>query len=119
MLQRAGMKGDGARLLAARVSDAAMQSPQCGEQRVTNRLAQRVRWTSKRRCSLRQVVLKQPCFGERSANGDFVLSRQGAGSQHRRQELNRIGAASSFERRLGSREDSVKRDRCHRQEYTK
>jgi hypothetical protein len=113
------MEGDGARLLAARVRDAAMQSPQCGEQRITNRFAQRIWWTSKRRRSLCEVVLKQPGFGERSANGDFVLSRQRAGAQHRRQELDRIRAASAFERRLGSRENAMNRDRCHGQEYTK
>src|SRR4029434_8409138 len=70
MFQRTCMKGDGARLLSARVRDAAMQSPQCGEQRITDRFAQRIWWTSNRRRSLCEVVLKQPGFGERSANGD-------------------------------------------------
>src|SRR5262245_47971458 len=62
VLQRARMEGDGARLLTPRVGDAAMQSPQCGEQRITNRLTQCVGWTSKRGRSLREVILQQPCF---------------------------------------------------------
>src|SRR6185503_1466543 len=65
MLQRARMEGDGARLFAARVCDAAMQSPQGGEQRITDGLAQRIGRTSKRRRRLRQVILKEPCFRER------------------------------------------------------
>src|SRR5262249_9638341 len=72
MLQWTGMKGDRARLFAACVRDAAVQSPQCGKERITDWLPQRVGRTSKRRRSLREVVLKQPCFGERSAKGDFV-----------------------------------------------
>src|SRR4029453_6726486 len=81
VLQRARMEGDGARLLTARVCDAAMQSPQCGEQCVTDRLAQRVGWTSNRGRSLREGVLKQPCFSERRANGGFLLSRHRAGGE--------------------------------------
>lgn len=119
MLQRAGMEGDGARLLTARIGDAAMQSPQGGEQRITNRLTQRVGWTSKSSRSLCEIILEQPCFSERRANGDFVLSRQRAGTQHRRKELNCVGAAATLERRLGTRQDAMNRDRCHGQEYTK
>jgi hypothetical protein len=63
--------------------------------------------------------LKQPCFGERRANGDFVLSRQRTGTQHRRKQLDRVGAAPSLESRLASREDAVNCDGCHGQEYTK
>src|SRR5215510_10049945 len=71
VLQRTCMKGDGARLLAARVRDAAMQSPQRGKERITDWLAQRVGWTAQRGGSLGEVVLKQPCLGERRANRDF------------------------------------------------
>jgi hypothetical protein len=68
---------------------------------------------------LREVILKQPGFGEGRAQGDFVFPRQRTGAQHRRQELDCIGSAPAFERSMGPAKYSVNRDGCHREEYTK
>jgi hypothetical protein len=100
VFQRTRVKRNCARLFAACVGDATMKPPQPGEQRVAERFAERIGGAPERRRGLREVVLKEPRFGEGRTNGDFVLARQGAGTQHRREELHRIGAAPAFERRL-------------------
>src|ERR1051326_4160998 len=48
VLQRAGVKRDGARLLATGVRDAPMQAPQDRQLRIANRFAKRVRRAAER-----------------------------------------------------------------------
>ena len=100
MFQGARVERDGARLFAACVRDPAMQPPQRREERIADRFAERVGRAAERRRGLGEVVLKEPCFGERRTQGDFVLARQGARTQHGREELDRVGAAPAFECRL-------------------
>jgi hypothetical protein len=85
VLQRARVQGNGARLLTARKGDAALQPPHRRELRVGDGLSHRVRRPANRGGGLGEVVLQQPGFSERRADGELIIPRQRSGSQKGRQ----------------------------------
>ena len=74
MFERARVKRDGARLLAARERDTAVQPPQRRQARVRDAVLQRI-WRSPQRARrLSEIVLQQPGLSERTANQKLVLT---------------------------------------------
>src|SRR5262245_60384508 len=73
VFQRARMKRDRPRLFPACERDTAMEPPQRRKPSVGNPILQRIWRSPKRRCSLAEVVLKQPCFGEGGPDEQLVF----------------------------------------------
>ena len=104
VLQRAAVERDGARLIAARRGEAAVQPPERRQPAGGNRVAEGVGRPAERRRRLIEVVLQQPRLGERRADGELVFARQRRRAQRGRQQLRGFGAAAAFERGAGARE---------------
>ena len=114
VLERTRVQRDRSRLLAAGKRDPAVQAPERGQRRVGDRLANRVGRSSEGGRGLREVVLQQPCFRQRGANGQFVVASERSGAQERRQQLRSFGAAPAFERRMRAGERRLNGCRRHR-----
>jgi len=76
LFQRPSLEGDGARLIAARRREPAMQPPEVRKNGWSDRFTQRVRRASERRAGLGQVVLQQPRFGQDGTKRELVGPRQ-------------------------------------------
>jgi hypothetical protein len=77
LLQGAALEGDRARLIAARIGDAAMEPPQRREQNGWQRLAERVRRPAEGRLGLSDVTLQEQGLAQGGADGQFVEPLQG------------------------------------------
>src|SRR5690606_22164227 len=119
MPQCASVQRDGARLVAAHMGDAPVQTPQIRERGAGDVLvAERVRGAAERGAGLGQVVLEEPGFGEQHAQREFVLAAQAGRSQRRLENLRRLGAVAPFERRLRPGEERLEGAADHGGQYT-
>ena len=118
LFQRAAVERDGARLVAARRGETAMQPPEIRENGRSDGFAQRVGRASERRAGLRQIVLQEPRFGQHGAKGELVGPRQRSGAQGLLQDLGGLGAAPALECRLCAGHHPLKRDAQHERQYT-
>jgi len=89
--------GDGARLLAPLECQPAVQPPQRRELSVGDLFAERVGRAPESGGGLNQIVLQQPCFGQRRANTQLVLTAERPGPQNGRQQLRGFRPAAAFE----------------------
>ena len=104
VFQGARMERDGAGLLTAREGDAPMQTPERGELRVSDALAQRVRWTAEDRGSLDEIILQQPRLGQGGTNRQLIWTRERTTSEQRQQQLRGLAATPTLEGGGGSRQ---------------
>ena len=98
MPERARVQCDGARLFTPRIREAPVQTPEGGELRVGQRVAQRIRRPAQRGSGLCDVILQEPRLGQGSPDGEFVLTRQRSDPQHRREQHRGLGSPASLER---------------------
>ena len=113
LLQRAAVQRDGARLIAARGRQPAVQPPERGQAAGRDGVAEGVGRPAERGGGLVEIVLQQPRFGERRAQRQLVVARQRRRSQRGREHLRRFGAAAALERGAGAREQRLQRGRRH------
>ncbi len=118
MAQRAAEQRDRARLVAFGKRDAAVQPPQCREQRGRKIVARRVGRPAERRGRLRDVVGHQPGLGERASQADFVFVLDAGRLQRLREDADRVGMAAALEGRSRARQRRLKGDGDHGREYT-
>src|SRR5687767_9923740 len=102
VLERPSVQRDSARLLSARISDAAVKPPKRGQPRIANRFADGARRTSQGGGCLREVVLHQPRLGKRRANRHLVFASKGRGAQEWRQQLRGFRTAALYEGGTGT-----------------
>ncbi len=114
VLQRAAVQRDGARLIAARRGEPAVQPPERREPRRGNRVAEGVRRPAERGRRLIEIVLQQPRFGERRADGELVFARQARGAKGGREQLRGFGTAAALERGACAREKRLQGGGRHR-----
>ena len=107
LLQRAAMERDGARLVAARRGQTAVEPPERRETACRHSVAKSVRGPAKRGRGLIEIVLQQPGFGEHRPRGELVVARQCGRAQGRAENLHGFGAAAAFERGPGTREECL------------
>ena len=90
LLQRAAVQGDGARLIAARRRQAAVQTPERGEVAGRDRVAETVRRAAQGGSGLIEIILQQTRFGQRGADRQFGVARQRRRAKHGREHLRRF-----------------------------
>ncbi len=112
LLQGASVQRDGARLIAARVGQATVQSPQRREAARRNRVAEGIGRTAERARRVIQIVLQERRLGEHRAHGEFVFARQRR-PKRRLQHLRGLEAAAALERSAGASEQRLQRGRRH------
>src|SRR5207237_10038116 len=98
----------GGRWLARRMREGAVRPPQHGKLCIAERFAKRIRRAAERRGGLRQVVLEQPCLGERRADGNLVPARECARTEYGRERLSCFRTSSPLQRSLRSRQHGTK-----------
>src|SRR5688572_28649981 len=96
VLERPCMQRDRARLFAPRKRQPAVQAPQPRQAGVADWFADRG-WAAESGSGLREVVLQQPGFRQRRANGDFVLAGERSRAKGGAKHFGGLGAASPFE----------------------
>jgi len=114
MLQGSRMQGNGPRLLAFGVGDAAVQAPQRRELRVGDTLLERVGRTAQGSRRLGQIVLKEPGFSQGSPNRQLVFPVQRPGPEQRDQMGRRLRATPFLQRSVGAGESGMQGRRRHR-----
>ena len=107
VLQRAAVQRDRARLIAARRGQAAVQPPERREPAGGDGVAEGVGRPAERGGGLVEIVLQQPRFGERRADGELVVARQRRRAERGRQQLRGFGAAAALERGAGARQQRL------------
>jgi hypothetical protein len=112
LLQGARVHGDGARLIAARGRQAAVQAPERGEPSRRHRIAEGVGRAAERARRLIQVVLQQRRLGEHRADGKLFVSRQRR-AQRRGEHLHGCSALAALERGAGAHQQRLQRRRRH------
>ena len=110
VLQRAAVQGDGARLIAARRREAAVQPPERRQPAGGDGVAEGVGRAAERAGRLIEIVLQQPRFGQRRADGELVVARQRRRAQGGREQLRGFGAAAALERRAGARQSACREE---------
>src|SRR5262245_23894423 len=113
------MQCDRSRLLSTGERDATVQPPGVRKTRVRDRFSQGVGRPAQDRRRLRQVVLKEPCFGKGGPDIQLIVATQGPAAQDALQEGWDVRPAPSLE---GGADTSERgRELCdrHREQYTK
>ena len=118
LFQRAAVQRDGARLVAARRGETAVQPPEIRQNGRRDDFAQRVRRASERRARLRQIVLQEPCFRQDGTKRELVGPRQRGRAEGLLKDLGSLGAAPALECRLCTGHHPLKRDAQHERQYT-
>ena len=113
------MQRDRARLLAPGMGNTTVQSPQRRKLCIGDALLQGVRRPAQCGGGLLQVVLKEPGFGQRAANCEFILAIQRARPQQGNQMGDGVGTPPTLQCRIRPGEGGVECWGRHGQEYTK